>query len=251
MRFNPKTYNPHTDSSPVSAATAKLLPEGYEKMVILDQRSKGTGDNAVKTCESGSGKTVSNTKARFVTGGDAQLKGKLIRAHLSGTKVVTIVDGDTVKAQTALALTKARYPKFESWLTKAQTRYAEQASGAAERQAKADERKAQAEANKTAKAAERAAATEARKAKAAEAKAEKDAAKAAAKAAAPAKPSAPADRDDSHADLVGKTVEFKVGKNTLTGTVGSVDGDKITVNYETGSGKETVRVVKFSGLKVV
>lgn len=229
MRFNLSKYDPSADSSPVTPALAKRIEGDPATLLVLDHTS---GKDGAKVCESGSRKPVKNPKSRFLPGGDAALKGKLIRAHLSGTKVVVVADGDgKAKPVTAAALAKASYPVFAGWLDKAKARHEAEATATAARVAAS-----------ASKAAERATAKEAAKAAAKEkAAADKAAADKALKA-----DTTPGDQPD----LNGASVTFAIGANTISGQVVKVEGDTATVEYKTGSGKDTTRKVKVAKLTV-
>lgn len=215
MRFNPNNYNPSNESSPISAALLKRIEGDVTKLLVIDASPIEDG---VKACESGSRLGVSSEKVRFNTGKDAALKGKLVRAHVTGTKVVLVRPDDDGKSKlvpvTSLAATKAHYPKFESFLVKA---------------AKAQAAKPAPKPRPPAKSA--------------------DEKKAAAKAKADAKKADTTPGDDPK--LVGATVEFKIGRNTKTGQVVKVEGGKATIEYETAGGSKTTRVVSQAAVKIV
>lgn len=112
MRFNPEKYDPKQDSS-----------KGHQKdgVLVLAQKTKKDGDHEITSCASGSLEFPSNRKSKFVQGGDARLKGRLIRAHLTGTKVVRVIDGKAGKAGTALAVAKEH--GFEKQIKAADDRF--------------------------------------------------------------------------------------------------------------------------------
>ena len=70
-RFNPRKYDPKTDSTPEVADLANGV-------VIL----RGQG-----LCACGCGKAPQTAKSRFAQGHDARLRGRLMRAHVTGTPV--------------------------------------------------------------------------------------------------------------------------------------------------------------------
>jgi hypothetical protein len=76
-RFNPATYNPGDDS------TDHYDTNPGELILVVDPG----------TCHCGCTTQLTNAKRNFRQGHDATLKGKLIRAHLTGTPV-RVNDGD-------------------------------------------------------------------------------------------------------------------------------------------------------------
>lgn len=85
-RFNDKKYDPGDDSS------ADRKTEARERgIVILDVKSRPDGNGI--GCPCGCGHVPVGKKSRFMMGHDAKLRGILIRAHLTGTKMVEVIDG--------------------------------------------------------------------------------------------------------------------------------------------------------------
>jgi hypothetical protein len=161
-RFNPNNYDPSVDSSPGAPSNGNLV-------LIYDKDGL--------TCRCGCGQTPKNPKRSFVQGHDARLKGALIRAAATDTKVEVREGGKTAKPITAMAAAKAF--GWDSIVGKAKAAYADKATAAAERAKAAEARKVASEKAK----AEKAKATAARKAEAAKkATAKKAAAAKAAKA---------------------------------------------------------------------
>lgn len=152
-RFNPNTYDPSSDSSPGAPKTGNLV------LVYKDEFA----------CRCGCGDKPKNPKRKFVQGHDARLKGALIRAAATGTKV-EVRQGKTTDVITAEAAAKVF--GWSAIISKAKASYADKA--------KASEARAKATAARKAEASKKAAA----KAKAATKKAP---AKKAAKKAAPGK----------------------------------------------------------------
>jgi hypothetical protein len=137
-RFNPATYDPAADSSNGKSQSGTLT------LVVAD------GEDAL--CLSGNGKPVSKGR-KFSQGGDAQLKGKLMRAHATGTKVTVVGAGGKAKTQTAMALAKEL--GWDGYLTRFAEGVATRAQAAKDRAAnqaeKAKAAKAAAKANGSAK----------------------------------------------------------------------------------------------------
>jgi len=105
-KFNPAKYDPATDSSP---GTAKYRTGGAPATVILDWTSlthapaqPGDAPTVTKVCPCGC-RELLGSKSKFRMGHDARLKGKLTRAHVTGTDI-TIVKGNDMSVTTAVAL---------------------------------------------------------------------------------------------------------------------------------------------------
>lgn len=113
-RFNPSTYDPAADSTPGTS-------DGAEGVVRVIGRLEGRDKTIVELCHSGSGDAVTPGR-RFRQGGDARLKGILIRAHLAGVKITTVTAEDTT---TATALQVAKSYGWEPYLKAAEQRQGE------------------------------------------------------------------------------------------------------------------------------
>lgn len=121
-RFNPATYDPAADSTPNTSG---------EGLVRVISRIEGRDKTVVELCHSGSGEPVTSGR-RFRQGGDAQLKGKLIRAHLAGAKVTTVSAEGT---STATALAVAKTYGWEAYLKAAEERQNERTAARKVREA--------------------------------------------------------------------------------------------------------------------
>lgn len=96
-RFNPTKYNPADDSSP---GTEKHRQGGKAPVtVVLDWTPLTAAD---RVCPCGCREPLAKD-SRFRMGHDARLRGKLVRAHVTGTDV-TIVKGRDVSTSSALAV---------------------------------------------------------------------------------------------------------------------------------------------------
>ena len=154
-RFNPNTYDPSTDSSPGATSNGNLV-------LVYDKDGL--------TCRCGCGQTPKNPKRHFVQGHDARLKGALIRAAATDTKVVIKEGNKTHAPITAVVAAKAL--GWGAIVSKAKDAYAEKAKAQDERAKAAEARRANAEKAKAEKAKKAAAAKVAHE-KAAKAKAAK------------------------------------------------------------------------------
>jgi hypothetical protein len=90
-RFRPDRYDPRVDSSPNTEAWRpghKRNPDGLEG-VILDWRPLPSPHEHMTPCPCGCRKPVTGarSRAKFVVGHDARLKGILSRAHVTATPV--------------------------------------------------------------------------------------------------------------------------------------------------------------------
>lgn len=114
MRFNPNTYNPVDDSTPgLSLATHAE----YKGCVVLVQSDP-------VHCPCGCDTKPNGAKSKFVQGHDARLKGVLIRAHLTGTKVAYLEDrSGKHKATPQTAMTVAKTHGWGDHLAYAQERF--------------------------------------------------------------------------------------------------------------------------------
>jgi hypothetical protein len=118
-RFAPTKYNPALDSS-----------EGYEKfaersnLLVLSTNLRDTGDGGPERigCPCGCGAVPVGKTAVFMMGHDARLRGKLIRAHLTGTEVVRYVDGEQANPVSALEDAKRWGESFTTALKNAELR---------------------------------------------------------------------------------------------------------------------------------
>src|SRR5687767_13001119 len=95
MAFNKEKYDPKDDSS-----------KGHAKDGVLVIATKTRKDGDEEQESSLDGCLQFPKSGRFVPGGDARLKGRLIRAHLAGVKVVRVKDGKAAKPVTALSIAK-------------------------------------------------------------------------------------------------------------------------------------------------
>lgn len=87
-RFTPSKYDPLADSDTGSVLSYKELVEiqREEKALVIGWQA---GD-----CPCGCGDKPKGKKAHFAMGHDQRMRGKLIRAALTGTDVVTVRDGE-------------------------------------------------------------------------------------------------------------------------------------------------------------
>ena len=89
-RFNPLAYRPQDDSTP------GLKYEGVNrKTTVVLLRDEGCCPCGCNTRPAGKNRT-------FAIGHDARLRGKLIRAHLTGTPVVYITSDERIETGTAM-----------------------------------------------------------------------------------------------------------------------------------------------------
>lgn len=108
-RFNVAAWSPQDDSTPnVDYAKIGVNPETN---VVLVQP---TADH----CPCGCGTKPASKGRTFAMGHDARLRGKLIRAHLTGTPVVVVV-GDTVHGP-GTAVELAHRHGWQHYLTSAE-----------------------------------------------------------------------------------------------------------------------------------
>ena len=110
-RFNIMSYRPRDDSTP------GVLPKGVDaKRTVILARS------APENCPCGCDQPPKSKGRTFGMGHDARLRGKLIRAHLSDTKVVFAEpDGkDWVAAWEGTALMEAKRHDWDGYLREAQ-----------------------------------------------------------------------------------------------------------------------------------
>lgn len=137
-RFNPRTYDPATDSSAGSDKFRKTGKEGVILIVVSE------GDE--KTCPSGNGKPVA-AKRTFSQGGDARLKGIMQRAAATNTPI-TIVDPKGKGSSTTATKLAERYgftkqvTAFTDRLEALAAESSKKGEAAAARKAAAAERKA-------------------------------------------------------------------------------------------------------------
>lgn len=108
--FNPTKYDPRTDSSP--STEVHRQGAGSPQTVILDWTSI---DPARRVCPCGCREELASS-SRFRMGHDARLRGKLVRAHVTGTDV-TIIKGRDVSTQSALAVAEQFSSPTLDWKT--------------------------------------------------------------------------------------------------------------------------------------
>lgn len=106
-RFDPDTYDAHDDSSVITLDEAARYPHHLVLRVNPGQ------------CLCGCGETPKGSKSLFAMGHDARLKGKLIRAHLTGTPVTVITSRE---AQTKDAVEAASEIGWDAYLREAEAR---------------------------------------------------------------------------------------------------------------------------------
>lgn len=92
-RFNQKRWSPAKDSSPGCATLDRhrvvlLIPPAEEVGEVDDGKSGFTRP----ACPCGCGEYPKGKTAVFAMGHDAKLRGKLIRAHLTGTEILHVSD---------------------------------------------------------------------------------------------------------------------------------------------------------------
>lgn len=105
-RFAVTKYKPEQDSSKSQKAQKLAKSDG---VLVLEVKSRkvevGQGDKKQKvdqlSCPCGCGEFTADRKTTFRMGHDARLRGALQRAHLTGAKVVRILDGKAEGAKTA------------------------------------------------------------------------------------------------------------------------------------------------------
>lgn len=108
-RFNVATWSPQSDSSPkVDYDAVGVSAETNVVLVFPTPRS----------CRCGCGETPATKTSLFAMGHDAKLRGKLIRAHLTGTPVV-LVDPDG-KATTETAMSMSSPHGWQGYLNSAE-----------------------------------------------------------------------------------------------------------------------------------
>lgn len=103
-RFNPARWKPVDDSSP-----------GYRtvdpKRVVIAQKER----DGRTPCLCGCGEIPSGAKAKFAMGHDARHRGALIRAHLTGTELLILVD-DAGGLTTCSAMERAERLGWKEYL---------------------------------------------------------------------------------------------------------------------------------------
>ena len=118
-RFNPAKYDPREDSSP---GTEQFRQGGGSPLtVVLDWTPLLDRDRA---CPCGCREALA-ANSRFRMGHDARLRGKLVRAHVTGTDV-TIVKGRDVSTSSAMAIADQFSSPSLDWkqsLKEAEVRY--------------------------------------------------------------------------------------------------------------------------------
>lgn len=118
-RFNPSKYDPSEDSSP---GTEKIRQgPTAPKTLILDWTPPAADD---RVCPCGC-REVLHPSSRFRMGHDARLRGKLTRAHVTGTDV-TIVKGRDVSTSSAITVADQFSSPLLDWkaaLREAEGRY--------------------------------------------------------------------------------------------------------------------------------
>lgn len=103
-RFNEKKYDPRDDSSPGVRTEGKLV------LVVKEGE-----------CACGCGHEPFGKKSTFLMGHDARLRGKLIRAHLTDTRVV-LSDGVSSPSPVVSAMDAAERHGWEKYLRDATAR---------------------------------------------------------------------------------------------------------------------------------
>lgn len=102
-RFNERKYDPRADSSP------GIKEPGVVRLTFAEG-----------LCPCGCGERPKSRASTFAMGHDARLRGKLTRAHLTGTPVQYVVGDRGLKAQTAMDV--ASEHGWQSYLTDAALR---------------------------------------------------------------------------------------------------------------------------------
>lgn len=99
-RFTPSKYDPRNDSTvgfkDLAAQTGSVVLNTKHRTFLKDDDRLG--------CPCGCEGEPVGAKATFLMGHDARLRGKLIRAHLTDTGVVTLIDGGTERHQSAMSV---------------------------------------------------------------------------------------------------------------------------------------------------
>jgi hypothetical protein len=123
-RFDIKKYDPREDSS---ADYIQLA--GKAKCVVLasvtrdgTQQAETGNRHGQLGCPCGCGGMPVGGKAVFLMGHDARLRGKLIRAHLTGTKVIRVLDGEEQLPVEAKAIAQLYGESFTDALVAAEGR---------------------------------------------------------------------------------------------------------------------------------
>lgn len=93
-------YSPGRDSS----AGHKKEADERDVLILAMSHRTAQGQTDLIGCPCGCNEAPSGKGTTFKMGHDARLRGKLIRAHLTGTKVVEVVDGEERKPVTAMKL---------------------------------------------------------------------------------------------------------------------------------------------------
>lgn len=88
-KFNQKRWRPHHDTTPGYKTVA---PDAIV-LRIATHAEAGAGYDGMRPCPCGCGEWPSNRGSIFRMGHDARLRGKLIRAHLTGTDIVYVRGG--------------------------------------------------------------------------------------------------------------------------------------------------------------
>ncbi len=109
-RFSGSKYRPVDDSSPEYAGK-----ELANVILVIGAREDGT-----LGCPCGCTEFPAATTSTFKMGHDAKLRGKLLRAHLTGTAVVEVRGGAPVKPRPAMDIAKTH--GWEKALTDAEMR---------------------------------------------------------------------------------------------------------------------------------
>jgi len=104
-RFNQKKYDPRRDSSPGHKRTK-------DKLILEVQEGQ---------CACGCTDKPAGAKSKFKMGHDARLRGKLIRAHLTGTPVV-MIESEARPSPVFTALEVAQRHGWQQYLKDADTR---------------------------------------------------------------------------------------------------------------------------------
>lgn len=121
-RFNPQKYDPAEDSSP-GTEQFRQSPSA-PKTLVLDWTQVESSEGAGRACPCGCRELLA-ANSRFRMGHDARLRGKLVRAHVTGTDV-TIVKGRDVSVASAVAIAEQFSSPLLDWksaLREAEGRY--------------------------------------------------------------------------------------------------------------------------------
>lgn len=105
-RFNPRRWNPGKESSP---GLRTVDPRRIVLAMSTETLTANRDEPEIRLgCPCGCGEMPRGTNAKFAMGHDARLRGKLIRAHLTGTEILYVVEGKQMPPLIAMQVA-ARY----------------------------------------------------------------------------------------------------------------------------------------------